>query len=269
MDLRTGERRLISDSRQSQQLPQYSPDGRKVAFQSDRSGQDEVWTCDTEGRADGTNCQQLTFFEGSQCGTPRWSPDSRFITLDARLEGSPQIYVIASDGGKPRRVTELGAQNQLPSWSRDGKWIYFESDRSGNWRIWKAPAAGGPAVQVTSDRGGTGFESADGKFFYFTSTSRGGPLLRVPSAGGAAVEIAPKVFYWGGFGITTKGAYFLPDPTTLQLADAVTGRITTVAKATQYSFGNCNITVSPDDAYMIFSEDKVNGSDLMLVDDFR
>lgn len=61
MDLRTGERRLIADSRHSQELPQYSPDGRKVAFQSDRSGQDEVWSCDAEGKADGTNCQQLTF----------------------------------------------------------------------------------------------------------------------------------------------------------------------------------------------------------------
>ena len=157
MDLRTGERRLISDSRHSQQLRQYSPDGRRVAFQSDRSGQDEVWTCEAESKADGRNCQQLTFFGGPQCGTPRWSPDGRSIALDSRVEGSPQIYVIPSDGGKPRRVTDGGWQNQLPSWSRDGKWIYFESDRSGLWRIWKAPVLGGAAVQVTRNMGGVGF----------------------------------------------------------------------------------------------------------------
>ena len=272
MDLRTGQRRIISDSRHWQQLPQYSPDGRKVAFQSDRSGQDEVWTCDAQGQADGTNCQQLTFFQGPQCGTPRWSPDGRWITLDSRVEGSPQIYVIASDGGKPRRVTGGEAQNQLPSWSSDGKWIYFESDRSGQWRIWKAPVDGGPAVQVTRNRGGVAFESADGGYLYLTSTSGSSPLYRMPAAGGPEEQVAPKVASWDSFGVTAKGAYFLPDDMTLQLADAATGKITTVAKADKSFFGGAfggGISVSPDDAYMVFAEGKINGSDLMLVENFR
>lgn len=70
-----------------------------------------MWTCD----ADGTNCQQLTFFEGPQGGAPRWSPDGRWIAFDSRVEGKAQIYVIPSDGGRPRRVTggdstEYGAE---------------------------------------------------------------------------------------------------------------------------------------------------------------
>ncbi len=40
------------------------------------------------------------------CGNPRWSPDSRWLALDSRMEESPEIYVVAADGGKPRRVTE-------------------------------------------------------------------------------------------------------------------------------------------------------------------
>ena len=162
MNLRTGERRIIVDSRYGENIPQYSPDGRKLAFQSERSGNFEVWTCD----ADGTNCQQLTFFQGPQGGTPRWSPDGRWIALDSRAEGTAQIYVMASDGGKPRRVTSGDAQNQVPSWSHDGRWIYFESDRSGQWRIWKVPPEGGSAVQVTKNTGGAAFESVDGKYLY-------------------------------------------------------------------------------------------------------
>jgi Tol biopolymer transport system component len=263
MDLRTGERRTIVDSVYHEDIPQYSPDGRKLAFQSNRSGNYEVWTSDAEG----TNCQQLTFFQGPQDGTPRWSPDGRWIALDSRPEGTAQIYVIPSDGGKPRRVTDGDAQNQVPSWSRDGKWIYFESDRSGQWRIWKVPAEGGSAVQVTQNTGGAAFESVDGKYLYITSTgNNGGPLFRMPAAGGPEVEVAPKVVNWTCFSITAKGVYFLPDFGTLQLLDAATGKITTVAKAEKH-FGG--FSVSPDDAYMVFAESGLTGNELMLVENFR
>jgi Tol biopolymer transport system component len=73
LDLGTGERKmLIGSSAYVQFVPQYSPDGRKVAFTSNQSGDPDVWTCDS----DGTNCRQITYC-GSQCGTPRWSPDGR------------------------------------------------------------------------------------------------------------------------------------------------------------------------------------------------
>lgn len=257
---------MIADSRSVMAAPQYSPDGRKIAFHSDRSGDVEVFTCD----ADGTNLQQLTFFHGLQGGTPRWSPDGRRIAFDSRVEGSAQIYVIASDGGKPRRVTDGAAQNLVPSWSRDGKWIYFESDRSGQWRIWKIPVDGGAAVQVTRTTGGAAFESVDGKYLYVTPLSDdGGPLFRMPVAGGPEIEVAPKVVFWTDLSITAKGAYFLSDPWTLRLLDAVTGKITTVAKADKSSSGFNDISVSPDDAHMIFGEGEFGGCDLMLVENFQ
>jgi Tol biopolymer transport system component/DNA-binding winged helix-turn-helix (wHTH) protein len=266
MDLRTGERRVIVDSRYSQQEPQYSPDGRRVAFQSNRTGSDEVWTCDV----DGANCQQLTFLRGPTGGTPRWSPDGRWMAFDSRESGKPQIYVISSDGGKPRRVTGGGAQNMIPSWSRDGKCIYFDSDRSGQWRIWKAPAEGGSAVQVTHNSGGAAFESVDGKYLYFAAAKRGSPLFRMPVAGGPEVEVAPRILGWESFGVTAKGAYFLSDLRTLRLFDAATGKTTTVAKADKYSFDAVGgISVSPDDAYVIFADAEGTGSDLMLVENFR
>jgi Tol biopolymer transport system component len=263
MDLRTGERRIITESRYEQSMPQYSPDGRKVAFESQNSGNPEVWTCDAEG----TNCQQLTSSQGPLCSTPRWSPDGRWIAFDWRVEGKAQIYVIPSDGGKPGRVTSE-AQNQVPSWSRDGKWIYFESDRSGEWRIWKMPVGGGPAVQVTHHSGGAAFESVDGAYLYFTPTGKGGPLFRMPAGGGPEEEIAPKVSGWPSLSVTAKGAYFLSDPRTLQLFEAATGRIVAVARLGKNQWDN-EISVSPDDAYAVFSEFETAGSDLMLVENFR
>jgi Tol biopolymer transport system component len=264
LDLRTGEYRKIVESSYTERQPQYSPNGHRIAFDSDRSGQSGCWTCDS----DGENCQLLTSYGGSVGGTPRWSPDGRWIAFDSREEGESQIYVMPSDGGPRRRLTSGDADNMIPSWSRDGRWIYFESDRSGQWRVWKAPAGGGEAVQVTHTQGGAAFESADGKSLYFFSEENEG-LYRVPVGGGEEKQVAPVVLVWFDFSVTAKGVYFLSDSKTLQLLDETTGQVRTVARLEGHSVA-AGITVSSDSAYLMFSEVKdYNRWDLMLVEGFR
>src|SRR3974390_2989331 len=191
----TGERKPIISSFSSvwgrNMHPQYSPDGHRIAFDSDRTGDREVWTCDAEG----SNCQQLTKFGGPTGGVPRWSPDSRWIALDSRASGNPEIYVLAADGGAPRRLTNSPSNNMMPSWSSDGRWIYFASDRSGRYEVWKMAIQGGEAVQVTSTGGYEAKESPDGKHLYYTTLNAKGPkaLLRMPAAGGEAVQVLPGV----------------------------------------------------------------------------
>ncbi len=64
--------------------PQFSPDGTKIVFSSARSGNYEIWVCDREGR----NPVQLTSFNGPELGSPRWSPDSRWIAFDSPKAGN-------------------------------------------------------------------------------------------------------------------------------------------------------------------------------------
>src|SRR5262249_60122491 len=119
-----------------EQEPQYSPDGKRIAFVSNRSGSDEIWVCNN----DGSSLTQLTSLGGLHNGAPRWSPDGKHITFDCYLRGLPDIYMVSADGGKPHRLTGEPSGNVVSSWSRDGKWVYFTSEQTK--QIWKIPAAG-------------------------------------------------------------------------------------------------------------------------------
>jgi Tol biopolymer transport system component len=157
----------------------YSPDGRHIAFASHRAGDlGNIWISDS----DGTHPVQLTrFVRGA--GTPRWSPDSRWIVFDSDEAGNADLWVISADGGLPRRLTREPSADVMGAWSRDGRWIYFQSNRSGSEELWKIPAEGGEAVQLTTGGGGCyPVVSWDGRFVY--CNKRSGEIWRVPVAGG-------------------------------------------------------------------------------------
>ena len=113
-------------------------------FESLRSGTQEIWVADQDGR----NALQLTSFNGRLGGTPAWSPDGQSIAYDVRNDdGRGDIYVIPARGGAPVRLTNHPADDLVPSWSRDGRSIYFGSTRTGSFEIWKVSARGGEPVQ--------------------------------------------------------------------------------------------------------------------------
>jgi len=247
-------------------FPQYSPDGRKLAFQSNRSGEMGVWTCD----ADGSNCVQLTSFGNAQGGAPRWSPDSQRIAFDSRVEGQSEIYVMNADGGSQRRMTNHPADDVTPSWSRDGRWIYFASNRSGRMETWKMSAAGGAPVQFTHGGGGPAFESADGEYVYYFKYSGLGdepaPLFRMPVGGGPEVPVLPRVASWSSFGIGAKAVYFTPDQRTVQRLDFSSGKVGTLTTLAEDVDSLC---VSPDGAFVVWSQSDREIRELTLVEGFR
>src|SRR5262249_55762929 len=65
---------VVISEKGSKLRPRFSPDGSRIAFESDRLGSPEIWICDSAGG----NCAQLTFLQGT-AGTSAWSPDGRFL----------------------------------------------------------------------------------------------------------------------------------------------------------------------------------------------
>jgi eukaryotic-like serine/threonine-protein kinase len=173
------------ESTKTERDPQFSPDGKKVAFASNRSGNAEVWVCDSNG----SNSAQITSLGAPWVGCPRWSPDSRQIAFDSTKEGSWDIYTVSAEGGPSHRLIAESSHDSRPSWSRNGRWIYFCSDRTGDWQVWKVPSEGGKAVQVTSQGGREAFESNDGQWLYYTNAPPIQGIWRVPVAGGEERQV--------------------------------------------------------------------------------
>lgn len=188
--------------------PQLSPDGRRMAFSSARSGSSQIWVWEV----DGSQMRRLTSMPVF-AGSPRWSPDGAWIAFDSLERGGWDVFVIRSDGTGLRRVTSHDGSDLRPSWSWDGKWLYFGSDRSGTMEIWKTPVAGGPAIQITFQGGYDAVESPDGKRIFYTR--RGVPgLWTRPVDGGAGAEekLLLKELEWQNsrnWTVRKDGVYFL------------------------------------------------------------
>jgi Tol biopolymer transport system component len=262
-------RKLISSSRRDDS-PQFSPDGSRIVFVSDRSGPCEIWMCDR----DGANALQLTRI-GGQTGTPRWSPDGRQIAFDSDNEGQADIYALSVAGGLPRRVTTEDSSDVQPSWSGDGRWIYFGSNRTGAWQVWKAPADGGPATQVTRNGGFAAFESLDGNRIYYAKYDAPG-IWTIPISGGdeSRVHSFPPTWYFGSWAVGRQGLYLAnpeakPRPA-IELFSFATRRVTRIAELTGQPLMACpSFAVSLDGRSILYSQAEHSGSDIMLVEGFH
>jgi Tol biopolymer transport system component/tRNA A-37 threonylcarbamoyl transferase component Bud32 len=246
-------------------IPQFSPDGRRVVFQSTRSGDSEIWLADP----DGSNATQLTSM--GQCLAPRWSPDGRLIVFESNLEGRFGIYLISVEGGKPRRLTTHPANYAAGSFSRNSQWIYFSSDRTGEYQVWKMPASGGEEVQVTRNGGFVALESLDGAYIYYTASMGTKPssLWRLPTSNGQPVKVLDGVIM-RAFTVLEKGIYYIDRPSAearLRFLDFNIGQSETVAR----NIGDVRwgLTASSDGRTILYSRADSSVEDLMLVENFR
>lgn len=184
---------------------QPSPDGNQLVWAERRPFIEEIWT----GRSNGENPSQLTQMN-TYAGTPRWSPDGKWIVFDAFTAQGPQIYIIDAAGRNLRSVTKGPYFNAVPSWSRDGRSIYFTSLRTGRKEVWKHLQSGDD-IQLTKHGGFNPFESFDGQSVYFSKFDEAG-IWKIPVNGGEeslVVKGRPQTFYWGHWALTRPGIYFL------------------------------------------------------------
>jgi len=133
--------------------PSWSPDGRRIAFTSDRDGNFEIYVMD----ADGNNQIRLTNDTAGDF-SPTWSPGSRRIAFSSERDREYQpghgrataLYTMNADGSGQIAITSAGAQDRQPAWSPDGTRIAFSTNRDDDLGIWLVNPDGAGAVKITS-----------------------------------------------------------------------------------------------------------------------
>ena len=249
--------------------PSFSPDGKKLVFESDRMGYHELWTCNS----DGSGCSQLTAMNGVS-GTPRWSPDGRYISFESLVQDYYEVYVVEVPDGTAHVLTTFPqVNNGAPNWSRDGQWIYFYSGRDqGTYQLWKAPFKGGSPVRVTTNGGVYGIESVDRRFLYYFKFGEQG-LWQKPLDGGEESRLPINACYWFDWDVARGGIYFVnldfPPNGRIEFFDFASRQSTTLLTLDKpvSSFGG--LALSPDGKSLIFGQTELDESYIMLMKNFR
>jgi Tol biopolymer transport system component/DNA-binding winged helix-turn-helix (wHTH) protein len=260
--------RLMSE-KGGQFRPNFSPDGKRIAFESARSGYSEIWACDV----DGSNCGQLTTLHGV-AGAARWSPDGRTIAFEFHTKEHGEIYLLEVGGGTPRLLSTLpGADNGGPNWSRDGEWLYFYSDRGGgSFQVWKMQLNGGAPVQVTKNGGVFASESADGHYLYYSKFEAPG-IWKMPVDGGEESRVLADQGGegWWNWALTGNGIYYLDRRSGidkgLKIFDFATGKKVSIFTTEKPLV--MGLAVSPDGKSILYPQIDVAESTIMLVKNFR
>jgi Tol biopolymer transport system component len=241
-----------------------SPDGRQIAFESERDSTNNIWIANV----DGSSARKITDSRGVTTGSPAWSPDGKSIAFDSNREGRPNVYVLQLAGGAPRRLTHSLGEANLPQWSHDGKWIYFAGRFGARFEVARMPASGGEVTQITRNGGTASKEWPDGRGIYYVRREKEAWSLRQCLLDGSDDrELVPSMAY-RAFAIADNGVYFIsmpgPDGRSsiefLNFANHATTLITPIQKPQWRP-----MALSPDQRFLLFSQFDHWGRDLMVI----
>ncbi len=170
------------------QSPRWSFDGKHVAFISDRSGRDEVWLCDPDGK----DLKKITDLDNEK-GSLLWTPDSKSLLYTA---ADKKLYNYTVADGKTATVTsaDVGRIGSVAV-SPDSKWVTFsKQDRTMRSHVYIAPITGGEERHISDDSliysENSAVWTADGKYIVFVSSSGvSGGVASTGGRGGMSMQL--------------------------------------------------------------------------------
>ena len=247
----------------------WSPDGKAIAFNSDRSGDTNLWLYTPEDKA----TRQLTKGPGGDYQAA-WSPDGRTIAFFSSRTGDAEIWSVAVASGALARLTKAPSIDINPSFSPDGRWIAFQSDRSGRLEVWVMASDGSTPRQLS--RVGVG-----GHFLLWKKDSRT-VVFRCPCGGKAkSMEVSVDGGDPRPIGDVTGGAHMSFSPDGSRIMDVLAHKTLWVSPLDGkgkpekvFAFDDPNARIdypvwSPDGRWVLFDRFRPQGGDVWLMERFE
>ena len=137
--------RWLTRGASSDRQPTFSPDGKRVLFSSNRSGNLDLWEMNIETSA----LSRVTDHPGNDWD-PAYTPDGRSILWSSDRSGVFEIWEAATDGTGAHQVSKDGVDAENPTMTADGQWILYLSGRPPHGGAWKMRADGSEAASLVA-----------------------------------------------------------------------------------------------------------------------
>ena len=185
-----------------------SPDGRWLAFDSDRGGHQAIYRVPLAGGE-----PEPVAPDSGDDFMPSWSPDGRELVYYGFRHGQRRIFVIPVDGGTPSAVVPDSGNQRFPDWAPDGLHLVYHSDRTGRFELYvverDSGARWGAPRQLTTEGGQDARWSPDGRLIAYVRNMGlwliapdGGPPRLLTGTNDPAVTPSPLLAQWAPEGRT-------------------------------------------------------------------
>jgi Tol biopolymer transport system component len=263
-----GEPRAMVATTREDSRGAWSPDGRTIAFNSDRLGDMNIWLHSLE---DGTD-RQLTRGPGGDYQAD-WSPDGRLVTFFSSRAGNADIWVVDAVAGAMRQLTQDPGLDINPFYSPTGTYIAFQSDRGGRFELWVMMADGSNPRRVARAEASGHFMRwfRDGKHILFASGDGADRKIYRVDVTSGELETMPKI---------SSGAHLSLSPDQTRVLEVQGHRslwiypLDGALAAEIFMFDDPDIRIdypvwSPDGREAVFDRGVTSGGDIWMIDGLR
>jgi Tol biopolymer transport system component len=246
----------------------WSPDSKTIAFNSDRTGEMNIWLHSLEQG----QTRQLTKGSGGDFQA-NWSPDGRRIVFFSSRTGTADIWSVEVDSGELKRLTKSDSVDVNPFFSPDGEMIAYNSDQSGRPELWVMNADGSNPRQLA----GVGLVGhfmqwqPKGDALIFRCPAGGRPASMKVRLDGSDPEPLPEV---------AGGAHMSFSPDHSRIMDVIGHKVLWVSPLDGgkpekvFEFDDPDVRIdypvwSPDGHWVLFDRFRPQGGDIWMMEHFE